>query len=180
MLRQPLIPHPDAPHPEIALTAEIARTGPRALQVQFQISGAMRQIEYPTRARHERADELWRHTCFELFLKVPDSGYREFNFSPSMQWAAYAFSDYRSGMVPLHVEAPRMELNRDLRPDRLSVWVTLDPAVPTDLAWRVGLSAVIEDRRGRRSYWALAHPPGKPDFHHPDCFTLELPAARQI
>jgi hypothetical protein len=23
----------------------------------------------------------------------------------------------------------------------------------------------------------LAHPPGKPDFHHSDCFALELPAA---
>jgi hypothetical protein len=40
--------------------------------------------------------------------------------------------------------------------------------------WRVGLSAVIEDTSGRKSYWALAHPPGKPDFHHEDCFAHEL------
>ena len=43
--------------------------------------------------------------------------------------------------------------------------------------WRVGFSAVIEERDGTMSYWALAHPPGKPDFHHRDCFALELPAA---
>jgi hypothetical protein len=24
------------------------------------------------------------------------------------------------------------------------------------------------------SYWSLEHPPGKPDFHHPDGFTMEL------
>ena len=43
--------------------------------------------------------------------------------------------------------------------------------------WQVGLSAVIEAKDGSRSYWALAHPPGKPDFHHRDCFALRLPPA---
>ncbi|MBI3061386.1 MAG: hypothetical protein HYY83_05345 [Deltaproteobacteria bacterium] len=27
---------------------------------------------------------------------------------------------------------------------------------------------------GTISYWALKHPPGKPDFHHPDAFALEI------
>ena len=44
--------------------------------------------------------------------------------------------------------------------------------------WRLGLSAVIEENSGRKSYWALKHPDGPPDFHRADCFTLELPAAR--
>ncbi len=70
------------------------------------------------------------------------------------------------------------------------------PSTPTDRAgyllsaalehatlWReinvqAGISAVIEETDGTKSYWALAHPPGKPDFHHADCFALELePAA---
>jgi hypothetical protein len=38
----------------------------------------------------------------------------------------------------------------------------------------LGLSAVLEEANGRKSYWALAHPPGKADFHHADCFTLEF------
>jgi len=41
---------------------------------------------------------------------------------------------------------------------------------------RIGLSAVIEETDGTKSYWALRHPPGKPDFHHPDCFALTLGA----
>ena len=45
-----------------------------------------------------------------------------------------------------------------------------------DLPWRLGLSAVIEAEDGTKSYWALNHPPGAPDFHHKDCFALELPA----
>ena len=49
------------------------------------------------------------------------------------------------------------------------------PALP----WRYGLSAVIEEAGAVKSYWSLAHPPGKPDFHHPTCFaaTLAAPSA---
>jgi hypothetical protein len=39
----------------------------------------------------------------------------------------------------------------------------------------LALSAVVEDEHGGLSYWALKHPPGKPDFHHPDLFVLHLP-----
>jgi hypothetical protein len=49
--------------------------------------------------------------------------------------------------------------------------------LPGDAAWRLGLSAVIEEASSGKSYWALAHPPGKPDFHHADGFACELPAA---
>ena len=45
--------------------------------------------------------------------------------------------------------------------------------------WQIGVSAVIEETDGPKSYWALAHPPGDPDFHHPDCFALEFPAAER-
>jgi hypothetical protein len=39
----------------------------------------------------------------------------------------------------------------------------------------IGLTAVLEQTDGTKSYWALAHPPGKPDFHDPACFALEFP-----
>jgi hypothetical protein len=39
---------------------------------------------------------------------------------------------------------------------------------------QLALSAVIEDDRGTLSYWALKHPSGKPDFHHPEAFALEV------
>src|SRR2546421_64445 len=44
-------------------------------------------------------------------------------------------------------------------------------------ALHLALAAVIEDYRGALSYWALDHPPGKPDFHHPDGFTIDLRAS---
>lgn len=59
----------------------------------------------------------------------------------------------------------------------LSATLDLDRlGLPADAPWRLGLSAVIEETSGAKSYWALAHAPGKPDFHHPDAFALDLPA----
>lgn len=52
-----------------------------------------------------------------------------------------------------------------------------DPVLVDDREWLGGVSAVIEEADGTKSFWALRHPPGRPDFHHPDCFQLELPAA---
>jgi hypothetical protein len=43
-----------------------------------------------------------------------------------------------------------------------------------DGTWRIGLAAVIEETSGHKSYWALAHPQGKADFHHSECFALEF------
>ena len=51
-----------------------------------------------------------------------------------------------------------------------------DHELPAAGDWRLGLTAVVEETGGRISYWALAHPAGRPDFHRADCFVLELPA----
>ena len=44
---------------------------------------------------------------------------------------------------------------------------------------RLGLSAVIEASDATLSYWALHHPPGKPDFHHADGRALLLEPSAQ-
>jgi hypothetical protein len=122
---------------------------------------------------------LWQHTCFEVFIAVKGQPtYYEFNFSPSGEWAAYAFiKGYRDGGPieddGLHPEivvrsaANSFELEAIVRLDRLQ-------AIKSQMPLRMGLSAVIEEKDGTLSYWALKHRPGKPDFHHPDSFALEL------
>ena len=44
-------------------------------------------------------------------------------------------------------------------------------------AAHLALSAVIDEAGGAVSDWALAHGAGKPDFHHADCFALDLAAS---
>lgn len=134
----------------------------------FAVSGDALVI--PPRTAPERAYGLWKTTCFELFVAGAGGSYAEFNFSASTQWAAYGFTGYRAGMTDIPIARPAIE-----RTDR-GVGVALDFPVAAIEQMHIGLSAVIEERDGTKSYWALAHPPGKPDFHHPACFALELPA----
>jgi len=171
-MRRALRLHPDSLC--VAATridVEVARPRAGTLVLSYVVTGAIGELRLPPVTAAARADELWRHTCFEAFVRVaPDAGYYEFNFAPSTQWAAYRFSGYRSGMrVATEIGAPRINVKSS--PERYM----LQAALELDVAGgRLGLAAVIEATDGRTSYWALAHPPGKPDFHHPDGFAHEL------
>ncbi|HUQ13546.1 MAG TPA: DOMON-like domain-containing protein [Novosphingobium sp.] len=172
-----LIAHPD--HPPLSA---------RGIDVQFVSTAGELRLRYridgrdalvlPEFAGFGRADELWRTTCFELYLQGGDTtGYVEFNFSPSRRWAAYEFDDYREGMRNLPIgHEPTCEITEGER------FLVLDVRLPAlglpPQPWTVGLSAILEEDFDTKSYWALAHAPGKPDFHHPTCFALELPATR--
>jgi hypothetical protein len=119
--------------------------------------------------RDGRADNLWKTTCFEVFIQTTD-GYVEFNISPSGQWASYAFDDYRNGGRAAVEEVRGFGLEGG---DDYAA-IEAEVALPKG-AIRMGLSTVVETVDGAISYWALAHPSDKPDFHHPDSFVLELP-----
>ena len=121
--------------------------------------------------------ELWQHTCFEIFLgQAGVPAYFEFNFAPDGRWAAYSFASYRDG-ARATVPAPRIQAS--LSDDRLDLDATLDLAsLELGGRLRIGVSSVLEASDGSLSYWALRHAPGKPDFHHTDCFALELDALR--
>jgi hypothetical protein len=169
-----LIPHPTMP-PSDALTIDadvaITRAGARFI---FTLSGAD-SVFWPPAAAPERADLLWKTTCFEAFLQPEgQAGYVEFNFSPSGRWAGYGFESYRAGMrYAAMAVAPVIAFER--AGDAATLTATLT-APPVDLdgatRLRIGLTAVIEDRDGRLSYHALAHPSPQPDFHNAGGFAL--------
>src|SRR5262249_9653121 len=100
-----------------------------------------------------------------------------FNFSPALDWAAYHFDDYRTGMSAATLDqAPGLQVRRSS--DALELMATVHLAGLAALGeapvMRLALAAVIEERNGQLAYWALWHPPGSPDFHHPEGFALEL------
>lgn len=165
--------HPDFPAPDVAIEAGAERDG-SVLRLRYVLTGAVSRVDLPAAQFPIRADELWRHTCFEAFIGLPDGGYYELNFAPSMAWAAYWFDAYREGMRNAPVDVSEVLFRRNDDVFELTACVGLPESHP----WRVGLTAVIEDAQGARSYWALRHPPGKPDFHNADCFVLELPGSR--
>jgi hypothetical protein len=168
-----LVPHPDTPTRSVRyVTASIQRSR-RSLHIQYVVEGPTNQLALPPPAKPYRADELWGMTCFEFFAAVGPEKYLEFNFSPSSQWAEYRFDTYRGDMEAAPVENPPIIRVIDEN-YYLHVSVTID--CPVLASGPVGLSAVIEETDGTKSYWALAHAPGPPDFHNRDCFIATLPA----
>jgi hypothetical protein len=171
--------HPDTPCPAVAsIKVTISWKQGRALKIVYTLNGAVDRLRVPPRRSARRTDGLWQHTCFELFIAAQnDAEYYEFNFSPSGEWAAYEFRNYRDGgaidsddlepNIAVQQSAETLELSAVLRADRLS-------GIAPEIRLSLGLSAVIEGLDESLSYWALKHSLGKPDFHHPDSFAFEL------
>jgi hypothetical protein len=165
--------HPDW-HCAAAARIGVDIACPRAgvIVLTYVVTGTVGNLRLPPITAPARADELWRHTCFEAFIRPdPGSAYYEFNFAPSTRWAAYRFDAYRSGMRDAtEIGPPRIAVQSAA--DRYTLQAEFEwdaQSVPS----RLGLAAVIEETNGNKSYWALAHPPGKPDFHHADSFGCE-------
>jgi hypothetical protein len=166
--------HPDSVCEAVTgLVAIVTRQAAR-LSVRYVVHGVITALHIPAVAAARRTDELWQHTCCEAFIGTEDGVYYEFNWSPTTQWAAYRFSGYRAGMANADIGAPVITQARESGRFELQATVDCESLALSDKRWRLGITAVIEETNGRKSYWALAHPPGKPDFHHADGFVIEL------
>ncbi len=174
-MRVELTPYAGLDHPDLTITAEAEREGTELL-LRYTVRGLVDRILIPPASpQAERRNELWRHTCFEAFVRPARSeAYHELNLSPSNDWAFYRFENRRSGRSDPDV--PSLSFNYMAAPGLFRLRASIDlatlvsPAVP----WELNLTAVVEDRDGHLSYWAVAHAPGAPDFHHPDCFVIDL------
>ena len=183
---------PDVTHVPIALRCHSVQACPavRSLTVSVRVLASGRlwlcyaldadldRLRIPAEDTARRAHELWTHTCFEAFVSASgEDSYCELNVAPSKAWALYRFSAPRQGMTVIQeARSPRIAIRRTpegLTLEAMVFWRDLITAeAPARL--RLGLAAVLEDEGGRLSYWALRHPPGRPNFHHPESFTLEL------
>jgi hypothetical protein len=181
-----LAPHPTTPSPAVqAIEVEVCGAGGTSIQLHYELTGDIAGLLIPAGDTPRCSDKLWEHTCFEAFVAGQGDGgnYFEFNFAPSTEWAAYAFTGYRQGMKVLEAaQPPRISVSHDA--DRLSLDAVIDfeplPLLRNSPILRLALSAVVEDVEHRKSYWALAHPPGKADFHHADGFSLTLTPASPV
>jgi hypothetical protein len=176
-----LFAHPDAAGESVwSVSVEAQLNAGTSLVCRYLLRGDMTHVSVPGVRAGRRADGLWRHTCFEAFVAADNvSGYYEFNFSPSLDWAAYHFEHYRSGMAaaPL-AQAPGLQVRRN--PGQLELCATVYfgglAALAAARVLRLALAVVVEEKDGRLAYWALQHPPGNPDFHHPDGLAMEVRA----
>lgn len=168
--------HPASPCPialEIVASAEFAEDNQLCLR--YLLTGDLAAIRFPSPQAASAADNLWQHTCCEAFIGLTgDTAYREFNFSPSGQWAAYRFNDYR--VRDEHFQPPAFpQITCQQDDSRCELIALLPPLLlPDDADLQLGLTAVIETIDGSKSYWALSHDAAQPDFHLRASFALTL------
>jgi hypothetical protein len=173
-----LVRHPLAPWsgPDLALAATCSVRAGGGGECRFEVVGAVDALVVPQGTGAARRDGLWRHTCFELFIsRRGEPGYLEFNYAPSGDWAAYAFSGYRAPAPPPAVPAP--SISTELAARRLSLTALAPPGSWPPVAagaLAITLAAVIEAKNGALGYFALCHPAVQPDFHDRRGFTLTL------
>ena len=145
--------------------AQVGRAG-GVLTLHYRVEGRIEKLRLPVRGMQP----LWQHTCCEAFVaRAGSPAYHEFNFSPSGDWAAYTFTAYRQG-APTEIPDPGIVVRTSDESLELDASIGVAPG-----PLRLGLSAVLEEHDGTRSYWALRHAPGRPDFHHDDARALALP-----
>jgi hypothetical protein len=148
-----------------------------ALAIRYTLRGRLGEVVIPEPAAMPvRKRGLWEETCFELFLAIRGTQrYWEFNLSPAGHWNAYRFASYREGMeeerdfssLPFRVERQSDSLSLRLELD-------LDKIARSDQVLEVAVSAVIKQRDGSITYWALTHTGSQPDFHRRDSFIIAL------
>ena len=163
-----LLPHPDTAVATVQTIDVAVWTDGDRWHFRYLVEGA-EDLILPDARPANRTEGLWKQTCFEAFVRLSETRYIELNFSPSGQWAAYRFDDYRSEMRD---EAAEVEIWLDAGES----WLALEAAVTCKALTAgssLGLSAVIKERDST-SYWALGHPDGRPDFHDQTCFRALL------
>jgi hypothetical protein len=174
-----LVPHPATPPSDppfkvwVNVEHSAAFSATATTNIWFGIGAPSSRFVMPEIKEPARAENLWETTCFEAFLRVPGvEPYREWNFAPSSEWAAYDFSGYREGRNDADVSAPYVRVEDNFTWWALGATIAVDAKAVFELA----LSAILEEQEGTKSYWAIAHSEGeKPDFHDPACFAAHLP-----
>jgi hypothetical protein len=174
-----LLCHPQTPTEVVyGVEAEALRVGGGTISLRFVVRGDIERIRVPEKMAPAIVFDLWQHTCCEAFVAIDGaSAYHELNLSPSGQWAIFAFERYRDGLSILdETHAPRIDFRSS--PDRLELEALVEigrfSTRHAEAPLRLGLAAVVEERDGALSYWALHHPPGVADFHHADAMRLVL------
>ncbi len=173
-----LSPHPDFPAPAPRTITARGHWSGRQLYLCYQLAGGLDQLRLPDPAHPAEPGRLWATSCCEAFLaRDGEAAYQEYNFSPSGQWDFFYFSAYRKQKQVPRPPAPPCLWRRedDLLELSVSLPLTVRGRLGAPLA--LGLAVVVEAAAGGLSYWALRHPPGKPDFHRRDTFALRLTSA---
>lgn len=165
-----------SPWESFSLNTALERLDQR-LTLTFELTGPLSDLSLSTsKPTPSRQHDLWEHTCFEMFLSEPTSPvYWEVNLSPIGDWNIYRFSSYRTGMVE-EKRIQNLTSQREQHPNHfwLSCPLPLNTLALDSKGLEINVTAVLENRMGDLSYWAITHANHQPDFHHRQSFTVQI------
>jgi hypothetical protein len=172
-----LVPFPDTNVPDIAIDGEILRQK-NVLTIHYTLTKNIEDIFLPPPSLNRtRKDDLWKTTCFELFLAIKDlPEYWEINLSPSGDWNIYHMDIYRriGFREETLIQHLPFEVQKDSDVFALKAAIDLDPIVRAGQILDVGIAAIIQRRKGTETFWALIHPGPQADFHSRESFALRV------
>ncbi|MBS1983176.1 MAG: hypothetical protein JST16_03305 [Bdellovibrionales bacterium] len=156
---------------------------PSGLALTYVVAGELSALRIP-QANEFGGDDLWAHTCAELFARLPGQReYWEWNFSPNGQWNFFTFSDYRQrntlatrgtgGVQSMAWTQANTELRAEILLERAPSPL-LDWALETGAPLEMSATMVLEGTDKKIEYRAAKHAAAKADFHDARSFIICL------
>lgn len=133
------------------------------LLLKYSLSGDISEVSLDG----SECEELWRHTCFELFIRDREgSGYEEINCAPDGRFTRTWLSDYREvhSVKEFH-PLPKM------RSGSIGGFECEIYFFDLDVSNReISVAVITADQSGTRRFWGVNHFGETPDFHHEENF----------
>jgi hypothetical protein len=140
----------------------------------FEITGDIENYLFDKAQKQSRKDELWKRTCFELFLANRDKpNYYELNMSPSSEWNFYHFVDYKKEMKEeKNISEPLVHLSKTPKGYLFSFEFDLYPKFLKD-DFTFNLAVILLDTQGVRHFYSIHRKEKRVDFHDKTYWALK-------
>jgi len=133
--------------------------------VTYEIRGELKNYIFNKAENKKRANELWRATCFELFIAPENSSnYWEFNISPTKAWNFYAFDSYKKSMrEELLPSSPHIEIREEEMLYRCACSLSFRLK---EKYYQFNLAVILLDNKDIRHFYTIYRKKGVADFHN--------------
>ena len=141
------------------------------ISLHFKISGALTNYQFPKKEKLKRANELWKATCFELFLaNSKTQSYYEINISPTLHWNIYYLDTYRAEPKEVIVSSePLIKIREDKQSYEIDFELKCE-ALDLEEFDQYNLAVILLNVENERKFWVVNPVGESPDFHNRGSF----------
>ena len=138
------------------------------IKINFKILGNIKKYQFPKKEKQQRANELWRETCFELFFTIENDSdkYYEINISPTSKWNVYHFDSYREGISEVaNILPPSIKIIKERDSIEFSVRIQFLRKEVLNQIDTFNLATILLDHYEVRHFYTIQKREGSVDFH---------------